>query len=82
MLIDAPERACNYGWHVRGQSFAGLRAHASATLAGIGVVQPPGTAHDRHHVDYSQTLRLVRRGVWLWLAVVFASWLLAGGGHA
>lgn len=27
-------------------------------------------------------LRLVRRGVWLWLAVVFASWLLAGGGHA
>lgn len=60
LLVNKPEKACNYGWHVRGQFFAGLRAHASATLEGAFVVQPLGTVHNRNHVDYSQTVRLVR----------------------
>lgn len=47
-LEGRPDRAANYGWH--------------DTAAPNGKVwQTVGLAHDRDHVDYSQTLRLVAR---------------------
>lgn len=50
-----PGRAANYGWH------GTAAAYPSATIPGIKVWQPLGTAHNAAHRDYSQTLRLVRR---------------------
>jgi peptidoglycan hydrolase-like protein with peptidoglycan-binding domain len=47
-LRGHPDRSANYGWH---------DPHAP----GGKLWQPLGLAHDRFHVDYSQTVRLVRR---------------------
>jgi peptidoglycan hydrolase-like protein with peptidoglycan-binding domain len=49
-----PDRAMNYGWH-------GGSTGPSVSLPGVKVWQTPGLRHNPHHVDYSQTLRLVRR---------------------
>lgn len=53
------DRAVNYGWHCerwRGGTVPVSRAfHATD----VQVIQPPSTAHNLEHVDYSQTLRLV-----------------------
>lgn len=53
-LLIEPSRAANYGWHVASSSYPG-------TLPGLFVLQPLGLAHNRFHVDYSQTVRLVRK---------------------
>ena len=53
-LLLQPSRAANYGWHVASSSYPG-------TLPGLFVLQPLGLAHNRFHVDYSQTVRLVRK---------------------
>jgi hypothetical protein len=52
-LGERPNVACNYGW----------QNHAGGTLTwkGIKVWQPIGTRHDRTHVDYSQTVCLMRQ---------------------
>jgi peptidoglycan hydrolase-like protein with peptidoglycan-binding domain len=52
-LLLQPSRAANYGWHVASSSYP-------ATVPGLFVLQPLGLAHNRFHVDYSQTVRLVR----------------------
>ncbi len=54
-LISQPGRAANYGWHVASSSYPG-------TLPGLFVLQPLGLAHNRYHVDYSQTVRVVSKG--------------------
>lgn len=54
-LAGQPDMAANYGWFSpegRYQLGSGLRGW-----------QPLGMAHERHHVDYSQVLCLVRRDV-------------------
>lgn len=53
-LLLQPSRAANYGWHVASSSYPG-------TLPGMFVLQPLGLAHNHFHVDYSQTVRLVRK---------------------
>jgi peptidoglycan hydrolase-like protein with peptidoglycan-binding domain/N-acetyl-anhydromuramyl-L-alanine amidase AmpD len=53
-LSGRPDRAANYGWFVERSSYR-------ATLPGLDVLQPLGLAHNRFHVDYSQTVRLVRK---------------------
>jgi len=51
-LRNRPNKGANYGWHRGdGRLWQGPKGY-------------PGTAHNRHHVDYSQTVRLVRRLVW------------------
>ncbi len=52
-LIGRPDLACNYGWIDHQAPYT--------SWAGERVWQPVGTAHNRHHVDYSQTCTLVRR---------------------
>ena len=47
--------AINYGWHRK----SGLPYNA-ATPAGGTIYQPPATAHDTSHADYSQTIRLIQ----------------------
>lgn len=61
-LATCPQRAVNYGWHVPGLSYKGIRAYP-CTIPGsnIGVIQPNATAHTPDHVDYSQTCVLVKR---------------------
>ena len=54
-LIADPTKAANYGWHTRASNFQGP--------GGMLVLQPLGLAHECHHTDYSQTLRLVHRRV-------------------
>lgn len=49
-LQGRPDRAANYGWHVK-------RSQFFAVTAGLFVLQPLGLAHDRFHVDYSQVWR-------------------------
>ncbi len=51
-LRGKPNLGVNYGWHSTEAPYFGPR--------GAKVWQPVGTRHDRHHVDYSQVLRLVR----------------------
>lgn len=53
-LLERSDRAANYGWYVDESNHIG-------TLPGLFVVQPLGLAHNRFHVDYAQTLRLVRK---------------------
>lgn len=50
-----PSKACNYGWH------GATARYQPVTIATTKVWQQPGTAHNAHHRDYSQTLRLMRR---------------------
>lgn len=55
-------KAANYGWHFLGSAFRGIRGEATVSLPlGTRVIQGVGTMHGPSHVDYSQTLRLVRR---------------------
>lgn len=61
-------RACNYGWHFTGSSFNGIVGFPAATLycgKGAKVIQPNATAHDSHHMDYSQTCQLVSQQCWI-----------------
>lgn len=51
-LAGRPDLACNYGW------FSPSAPHT--TWSGLRAWQPASTRHNRHHVDYSQTLTLVR----------------------
>jgi len=60
--------AMNYGWHFFGQSYQGINGEAVASLekdpkTGMyyRLIQGRGTAHDMHHVDYSQTAMFVLR---------------------
>jgi hypothetical protein len=74
------ERAANYGWHVL--PGPGGNAGYPAATPGLRVLQPVGLAHDRAHVDYSQTFRCVRNvckvdGVTRALAEVLADPALA-----
>jgi hypothetical protein len=61
-------KAMNYGWHFEGANFQGISGEVSATLSKdshgqfVRLIQGRGTAHDMHHVDYSQTCVLVARG--------------------
>ena len=60
--------ACNYGWHFVGASFQGIKGFLPATtLSGQNtrVIQPNATAHDPHHVDYSQICQLVSQQCWI-----------------
>lgn len=54
-----PLRSVLYGWHVDAVgSWRGIKLHPSASLPGVGVIQPESTAHDYGHWDYSMTLVL------------------------
>ena len=67
-LETKPGSACNYGWHFTGQSFQGIRGSLSATIlcgTNVRVIQPNATAHDPHHVDYSQICQLVSQRCWI-----------------
>jgi len=58
------ERAVLYGWHVPELgTWRGIPLHLSASLPGIGVIQPESTAHGWHHHDYSSTLMLTKSDV-------------------
>lgn len=52
-VLSSSGMAANYGWHVRTGGYPG------ATY-GTRVLQPFGHAHNWDHVDYSQTVRLMR----------------------
>lgn len=54
----SPVRSAEYGWHT-----TAAWPYKSETLPGVNVFQPVGLAHGIDHVDYSQTVRLVRRDV-------------------
>jgi hypothetical protein len=54
-LVGRPDRGANYGW------FSAKGRYALGS--GLRGWQPLALAHDRFHVDYSQTLTLVRRDV-------------------
>ncbi len=51
-LVGKANLACNYGWHDAKALYT--------SWSGLKVWQPVGTAHDRHHTDYSQTCSLMR----------------------
>src|SRR5208282_630697 len=53
-------KAENYGWHFNGAKFDG-QAFEPAVTPPYRVIQGQGYAHDRSHVDYSQTCVLVQR---------------------
>jgi hypothetical protein len=57
-----PGRAINYGWHFEGSSFEGIKGELAATGV-CRVIQGRGRRHDPSHVDYSQTVVLVRNEV-------------------
>ena len=50
-LKGKPDKGANFGWHVEKGSYY--------SPGGLPVLQPLGLAHNRHHVDYSQVLRLI-----------------------
>lgn len=52
--LARPDRAANYGFHTP------TGGYPPATPGGCRVWQPESNAHNLDHVDYSQTLRLVR----------------------
>lgn len=67
-LETKPRAACNYGWHFTGPSYQGIKGFpAASTDAGtnVRVIQPNATAHDAHHVDYSQICQLVSQACWI-----------------
>lgn len=59
-LAVKTNRAMNYGWHFAGTNFQGMAGEVAASLQKdekgryIRLIQGRGTAHDMHHVDYSQ----------------------------
>jgi hypothetical protein len=66
ILSQKPNRAVNYGWHFTGNDFHGIKGEVCASLTKdpitgmyYRVIQGRGTAHDMHHVDYSQNCVLV-----------------------
>lgn len=58
--LSHPGKACNYGWHFPGGSFAGSKWGAAVT-PGLRLIQDRGWFHDINHKDYSQTCCLVHR---------------------
>ena len=54
-LMTNPSKGANYGWHSRSGGFRSPGA--------LKLLQPLGLVHNRHHVDYSQVLRLVHRRI-------------------
>lgn len=67
-LGTSPHKAMNYGWHFAGSNYQGLTGEVCATLTKdpttrqyLRLIQGRGTAHDMHHVDYSQTCVLVSK---------------------
>ncbi len=65
-ILGQKSCACNYGWHFDGSDFQGIKGEAVASLEKnpktkqyYRLIQGRGTAHDRHHADYSQTCVLV-----------------------
>ncbi len=66
-LATSPGRAMNYGWHFSGSNYQGIAGEATASLlkaangSYVRMIQGRGTAHDMHHVDYSQICVLVSR---------------------
>jgi len=67
-LQNKPNLACNYGWHFTGASFQGIKGFLPATMLGgpnTRVIQPNATAHDPHHVDYSQICQLISQQCWI-----------------
>lgn len=61
LLTTHANKAINYGWHIQGNAFAGVKWPGSVSLPGISVIQNPGWAHAAHEVDYSQNCVLVAR---------------------
>lgn len=60
-----------------------VRLGGPAPYHGTWEARPPlGEGHAPDAASIDGALRLVRRGVWMWLAVALASWWLVGGGHA
>lgn len=55
-LVGREDRSANYGGHTTGGQLRGPSPRRARVLQSIGL------AHNRWHVDYSQTPRLVRRG--------------------
>ena len=70
-IESAPGRACNYGWHFAGTSYMGISGFpVASSVDSIGsnkikVIQPNATAHDPHHLDYSQICQLVSQACWV-----------------
>jgi hypothetical protein len=65
-MLGHPNKTENYGWHFPGQSFGGSAWSAAASSLkegghGLRLIQGRGWAHDKSHVDYSQTCVLVSR---------------------
>ncbi len=66
-LASKPGRAMNYGWHFEGAAYQNIKGEVCASLlkepsgSYTRLIQGRGTAHDRYHVDYSQTCVLVAR---------------------
>jgi len=56
-------KACNYGWHFKGSTSVAYAPATSWTGSGTRVWQPPGTAHNPQHEDYSQTCTLIRQNI-------------------
>ncbi len=51
-LQGSTNKSANYGWFTKGAPYV--------SASGVKLWQPLGTAHNDRHVDYSQTLQLVR----------------------
>jgi hypothetical protein len=67
-ILKKKNRAVNYGWHFEGSSFHDIKGEVAASAykdPNTGqygrLIQGRGSAHDIHHVDYSQICRLVAR---------------------
>jgi len=52
-LVGQPNKSANYGWHDPRAKYY--------SPGGVKLWQTVGLAHDRWHVDYSQTLRMISR---------------------
>lgn len=62
-LLKHPGRACNYGWHIQGKEYKGIKGHKNE--CGQYVIQPKSFVHNKYHVDYSQFCTLVAPTMWV-----------------
>lgn len=66
-MLSHPNKTENYGWHFDGQTFGGSGWSAAASDIRdpkgqrLRLIQSRGWAHDKSHVDYSQTCVLISR---------------------